>query len=47
MTSSPKDEYYHSLNDEWDKLDYTFMTEVVKAIALGASGLVDGSEKPK
>ena len=45
MTSSPKDEYYHSLNDEWDKLDYSFMTEVVKAIALGASGLVDGSDK--
>lgn len=47
MTSSPTDPYYHSLNDEWDKLDYNFMTEVVKAIALGATGLVDGSDKPE
>lgn len=47
MTSAPDDQYYHSLNDEWDKLDYSFMTEVVKAIALGTMGLVDGSETPK
>ena len=47
MASSPHDQYYHSLNDEWDKLDYPFMAEVVRAIALGATGLVDGSDKPK
>lgn len=47
MTSSPNDPYYHSLNDEWDKLDYLFMAEVVKAIALSATGLVDGTEKPE
>jgi Zn-dependent M28 family amino/carboxypeptidase len=47
MTSSPFDTYYHSLNDEWETLDYPFMAEVVKAIALGATCLADGSEVPK
>lgn len=46
ITSAPDDQYYHSLNDEWDKLDYTFMAEVVKAIALAATGLADGSDSP-
>lgn len=44
MTTSPNDEYYHSLNDEWETLDYSFMAEVVKAIALATTGLVDGSD---
>lgn len=47
MTSAPNDKYYHSLNDEWDKLDYDYMAEVVKAIALATTGLVDGSDSPK
>jgi Zn-dependent M28 family amino/carboxypeptidase len=47
MTCGPDDPYYHSLNDEWDKLDYDFMAQVVKAIALATSGLVDGSDSPK
>lgn len=47
LTSSPYDIYYHSLNDEWETLDYPFMAEVVKAIALATSGLVDGSATPK
>jgi Zn-dependent M28 family amino/carboxypeptidase len=46
ITSAPNDQYYHSLNDEWDKLDYPFMAEVVKAIALATTGLVDGSDTP-
>jgi Zn-dependent M28 family amino/carboxypeptidase len=47
MTSAPDDKYYHSLNDECDKLDYPFMAEIVKAIALATTGLVDGSDAPK
>ncbi|OQP47044.1 hypothetical protein A4H97_05875 [Niastella yeongjuensis] len=47
LTTSPYDIYYHSLNDEWETLDYPFMADVVKAIALASSGLVDGSDKPK
>jgi Zn-dependent M28 family amino/carboxypeptidase len=47
MTSGPNDKYYHSLNDEWDKLDYPYLAEVVKAIALATTSLVDGSDTPK
>ncbi|THU37233.1 M20/M25/M40 family metallo-hydrolase [Niastella caeni] len=46
ITTSPNDQYYHSLNDEWETLDYPFMAEVVKAIALASSGLADGSDTP-
>lgn len=46
MTSSPTDMYYHSLNDEWETLDYPFMAKVVKAIALACTGLADGSDTP-
>jgi Zn-dependent M28 family amino/carboxypeptidase len=47
MTSAPIDPYYHSLNDEWETLDYPFMAEVVKAIALATTGLADGTDAPK
>ena len=47
MTNSPYDPYYHSLNDEWETLDYPFMAKVVKAIALATTGLVDGSITPE
>jgi Zn-dependent M28 family amino/carboxypeptidase len=47
MTSAPNDKYYHSLNDEWEKLDYDYMADVVKAIALATTGLVNGSDSPK
>lgn len=47
MCSSPHDMYYHSLNDEIETLDYPFMAEVVKAIALASTGLVNGSDTPR
>lgn len=47
MTSSPADNYYHSLNDEWETLDYPFMANVVKAIALACTGLTEGTDTPK
>jgi Zn-dependent M28 family amino/carboxypeptidase len=47
MASAPNDQYYHSLNDEWEKLDYDYLAEVVKAIALATTGLADGSDNPK
>ncbi|MBO9199179.1 MULTISPECIES: M28 family metallopeptidase [Niastella] len=47
MCTSPHDMYYHSLNDEVETLDYPFMAEVVKAIALGAAGLVNGTDTPR
>lgn len=47
MASSPNDQYYHSLNDEWEKLDYDYLAKVVKAIALATTGLANGSDNPK
>lgn len=46
MVSSPVDRYFHSVNDEADKLNYPLMTRVVKAIALGCTGLVNGTQTP-
>jgi Zn-dependent M28 family amino/carboxypeptidase len=46
MASSPFDKHYHSLSDEMSTLDFQFMAEVVKAIGLSCTGLIDGSETP-
>jgi Zn-dependent M28 family amino/carboxypeptidase len=34
MLTSPKDEYYHSVDDELETIDFTTMRIVVRAIAL-------------
>jgi len=47
MATSPNDPYYHSLNDEWETLDYPFMANVVRAIAMAATCLTDGSDTPQ
>jgi Zn-dependent M28 family amino/carboxypeptidase len=47
MTSSPFDVYYHTVKDEWETLDFPYMAEVVKAIALASAGLVNGDDNPK
>ena len=47
MVSSPLDEFYHNENDEAGTLDYNLMSEVIKAIAVGASGLLNGTDSPK
>lgn len=46
IASHPRDQYYHSLNDEPATLDFDFMAKVVRAIALATGGLVDGSQTP-
>jgi hypothetical protein len=47
ITSSPSDRYYHSKDDEIDKVDAVLMARVVKGIALGSLGLVKGTDTPK
>jgi Zn-dependent M28 family amino/carboxypeptidase len=46
MVTSPEDEYYHNLNDEPWTLDYSLMSRIVKAIAIGSGGLIKGIDHP-
>jgi Zn-dependent M28 family amino/carboxypeptidase len=46
MTTSDADIYYHSVNDEFNTLDYSFMSKVVKAIGIACEGLVTGEDTP-
>lgn len=41
-----KDPYYHTVNDEYETLDVRNITATIKAIALSAGSIVDGSETP-
>lgn len=40
MATPPNDEFYHHADDEWQTLNYRKMTAIVRAIALGCTGLV-------
>lgn len=41
-----REPYYHTPDDEWDKLDYKNMNEVIKAIALSAGSIISGKDTP-
>lgn len=41
------DKLYHSVNDEFESLDMTHMTNMIRAIAVGAKSMVDGKATPK
>jgi hypothetical protein len=41
-----KEPYYHTPDDEWDKLDYKNMNEVIRAIALSATSIISGRDTP-
>ena len=41
-----KEPFYHTPDDEWDKLDYTNMNEVIKAIAASAGTMISGKDTP-
>ncbi|MFM9910867.1 MAG: M28 family metallopeptidase [Chitinophagaceae bacterium] len=47
MATSPKDPFYHSVNDEIETIDFKNMSLVIKAIALGCTGLIDGTDTPQ
>jgi Zn-dependent M28 family amino/carboxypeptidase len=46
MASSPRNRYYHSLNDEPGTIDYHLIAHIARAIALASRGLADGSDTP-
>lgn len=46
MLSSPKDEYYHTPDDEPATLDYNAMAEAIRAVAAGVHGLITGADTP-
>jgi len=46
MVTSASDEYYHNLNDETKTLDFNLMKKVIRAIAIGTTGLITGKDTP-
>jgi hypothetical protein len=46
MVTSSNDEYYHNLNDETKTLDFNLMKKVIRAIAIGTTGLITGKDTP-
>jgi Zn-dependent M28 family amino/carboxypeptidase len=46
MSTSPEDRYYHSTKDEVSTLDFTLMTNLVKAIAVSTNVLIAGKATP-
>lgn len=46
MSASPDDRYYHSTGDEVSTLDFTLMTNLVKAIAVSTKALIAGKATP-
>jgi aminopeptidase YwaD len=45
-TQLDKDEHYHKASDDIASLDLVSMTQVIKSIAIGSQGLVDGKATP-
>lgn len=46
MSTSPTDLYYHSVSDEVKTLNFTTMSDIIKAIALSIEGIVTGTDTP-
>lgn len=47
MGAGDNDRYYHSLGDEVSTLNFKFMSDIVRAIALSCRGLINGDDTPK
>jgi hypothetical protein len=46
MASGENDPYYHSVDDEVSTLNFKFMSDVIRAIALSCQGLINGQDTP-
>lgn len=46
IATHPRHRYYHSLNDEPGTLDYGLLSKIISAMAIGSSGLIDGTLTP-
>jgi hypothetical protein len=47
IATHPRDQYYHSLNDEPRTLDYGLMAQIIEALAIGTGPLIDGTQAPR
>jgi Zn-dependent M28 family amino/carboxypeptidase len=46
IATHPRNQYYHSLNDEPGTLDYELMAKIINALAIGSGGMIDGTKSP-
>lgn len=46
IATHPRDQYYHSLNDEPNTLDYELLAKIIRALAIGTGSIIDGSQTP-
>ena len=46
MVTSANDQYYHNLNDETKTLDFNLMKKVIRASAIGTTGIITGKDTP-
>lgn len=46
MATIPTDRYYHSLEDEYQTINYHSMARIVKAVAIAAETIINGSKTP-
>lgn len=46
IATHPRDQYYHSLNDEPATLDYELLARIIRALAIGTGRIIDGSKTP-
>lgn len=46
MVTAPTDNFYHSVNNEIEQLDFRNMSLIIKVIGISRSGLVIGKDTP-
>lgn len=46
IATHPRNRFYHSLNDEPGTLDYELLAKIIRALAIGSSGIIEGRQTP-